>query len=54
MSTVRGDDHRELASAVAAKGARLVECPVNGTVTPGRDGTLVGFAGGTPGAFAEA
>jgi 3-hydroxyisobutyrate dehydrogenase len=54
MSTVRGDDHRTLASGVEAKGARLLECPVSGTVKPARDGTLVGFAGGTPEAFAAA
>lgn len=54
MSTVRGDDHRALASAVEAKGARLLECPVSGTVKPAHDGTLVGFAGGTPEAFADA
>lgn len=54
MSTVRGDDHLALASTVAAKGARLIECPVSGTVTPARDGRLVGFAGGAPQAFTEA
>jgi 3-hydroxyisobutyrate dehydrogenase len=54
MSTVRGADHLALASTVAAKGARLIECPVSGTVTPARDGTLVGFAGGTPEDFTEA
>jgi 3-hydroxyisobutyrate dehydrogenase len=54
MSTVRGDDHQALVSAVTAKGARLLECPVSGTVTPAREGTLVGFAGGTPDAFTAA
>jgi len=54
MSTVRGDDHRALAPKVAAKGAALIECPVSGTVKPAREGTLVGFAGGTPEAFTEA
>jgi 3-hydroxyisobutyrate dehydrogenase len=54
MSTVRGVDHVALASTVAARGARLIECPVSGTVTPAREGTLVGFAGGTPEAFAKA
>src|SRR4029077_1632682 len=54
MSTVRGDDHRALAPNVAAKGAALIECPVSGTVKPAREGTLVGFAGGTPEAFTEA
>jgi 3-hydroxyisobutyrate dehydrogenase len=54
MSTVRGDDHRALAPKVEAKRALLLECPVSGTVKPARDGTLVGFAGGTPDAFAVA
>jgi len=54
MSTVRGDDHRALAPKAAAKGAALIECPVSGTVKPAREGTLVGFAGGTPEAFTEA
>jgi 3-hydroxyisobutyrate dehydrogenase len=54
MSTVRGDDHRALAPKVAAKGAALIECPVSGTVKPAREGTLVGFAGGTPEAFTDA
>jgi 3-hydroxyisobutyrate dehydrogenase len=54
MSTVRGDDHRALAPKVAAKGAVLIECPVSGTVKPAREGNLVGFAGGTPEAFADA
>jgi 3-hydroxyisobutyrate dehydrogenase len=54
MSTVRAEDHLALVSAAAAKSAHLLECPVSGTVTPAREGTLVGFAGGTPEAFAEA
>jgi 3-hydroxyisobutyrate dehydrogenase len=54
MSTVRADDHRALASKVAAKDAALLECPVSGTVRPAREGKLVGFAGGTPEAFAAA
>ena len=54
MSTVRGDDHRALAPKVAAKEAVLIECPVSGTVKPAREGTLFGFAGGTPEAFTDA
>jgi 3-hydroxyisobutyrate dehydrogenase len=54
MSTVRGSDHRALAPKVEAKGALLLECPVSGTVKPAREGTLFGFAAGTPQAFAEA
>jgi len=54
MSTVRAGDHRALASNVAAREAVLLECPVSGTVRPAREGKLVGFAGGTPEAFAAA
>src|SRR5258706_9375962 len=54
MSTVRGDDHRVLLPKVAAREAVLLECPVSGTVRPAREGKLVGFAGGTPEAFAAA
>ena len=53
MSTVRGSDHRALAPTVEAAGALLLECPVSGTVKPAREGTLLGFAAGTPKAFAE-
>ena len=54
MSTVRGSDHLALAPKIETNGALLVECPVSGTVKPAREGTLVGFAAGTPEAFAEA
>jgi 3-hydroxyisobutyrate dehydrogenase len=54
MSTVRGVDHLALDAKVATKGALLLECPVSGTVKPAREGTLVGFAAGTPEAFTEA
>ena len=54
MSTVRGTEHQALAPKIEAKGALLLECPVSGTVKPAREGTLVGFAGGTPKAFAKA
>jgi 3-hydroxyisobutyrate dehydrogenase len=54
MSTVRGSDHQALAPKVEAKGARLLECPVSGTVQPAREGKLLGFAAGTPEAFTQA
>lgn len=54
MSTVRGREHRALEPEVKSKGARLLECPVSGTVKPAREGTLVGFAGGTAEAFTAA
>ena len=54
MSTVRGDSHCALAPAAAARGAMFLECPVSGTVGPAEEGKLVGFAGGTPEAFALA
>jgi 3-hydroxyisobutyrate dehydrogenase len=54
MSTVRGSDHQALAPSVEAKGALLLECPVSGTVKPAREGTLLGFAAGTPEAFMQA
>jgi 3-hydroxyisobutyrate dehydrogenase len=54
MSTVRGADHRALAPRVDVNGAYFLECPVSGTVQPAREGKLVGFAGGTPVAFAKA
>jgi 3-hydroxyisobutyrate dehydrogenase len=46
MSTVRPEVERALAADVKAKGARMVDCPVGGTITPARDGKLFGFAGG--------
>ncbi|HXF66714.1 MAG TPA: NAD(P)-dependent oxidoreductase [Burkholderiales bacterium] len=46
MSTVRPEVQVALASAVRAKGAAPVECPVGGTVGPAREGKLIGFAGG--------
>lgn len=46
MSTVRPEVERALAKDVAAKGARVVDCPVGGTVGPAREGKLVGFVGG--------
>jgi 3-hydroxyisobutyrate dehydrogenase len=46
MSTVRPDVERNLAQAINAKGAFLIDCPVGGTVGPARDGKLLGFVGG--------
>ena len=54
MSTVRGAEHTALVDRVQAKDALFLECPVSGTVKPAREGTLVGFAGGMPQAFAAA
>jgi len=46
MSTVRPETQRNLAKAVNAKGAFLIDCPVGGTVGPARDGKLLGLVGG--------
>jgi 3-hydroxyisobutyrate dehydrogenase len=46
MSTVRPEVERKLAGDVAAKGARMIECPVGGTTGPAREGRLLGFVGG--------
>jgi 3-hydroxyisobutyrate dehydrogenase len=46
MSTVRPEVERALAADVLAKGARMVDCPVGGTITPAREGKLFGFVGG--------
>ena len=46
MSTVRPEVERALAADVQAKGARMVDCPVGGTITPAREGRLFGFVGG--------
>ena len=46
MSTVSSATERELAPAVAARGAALVECPVGGSTAPAREGKLFGFLGG--------
>ena len=46
MSTVRPDTQIALAKKITAQGGALVECPVGGTVTPARDGKLLGLVGG--------
>lgn len=48
MSTVRPETERNLARAVKAKGAFMIDCPVGGTVGPARDGKLLGLVGGDP------
>ena len=46
MSTVRPSTERALAASIQSKGARMVECPVGGTVGPAREGKLLGLVGG--------
>ena len=46
MSTVQPETEIALANEARAKGAAFVECPVGGTVTPARQGKLLGLAGG--------
>jgi 3-hydroxyisobutyrate dehydrogenase-like beta-hydroxyacid dehydrogenase len=46
MSTLRPATGRELAPLVAARGARLIEAPVLGTIPSVRDGKLLALVGG--------
>lgn len=46
MSTLQPITGRELAPLVEAKGARLIEAPVLGTIPSARDGKLFALAGG--------
>lgn len=46
MSTLRPATHRELSPLVAAKGARLIDAPVMGSIPTVRDGKLLVLAGG--------
>ena len=48
MSTLQPMTGRELASLVEAKGARLIESPVLGTIPQVRDGKLFALVGGRP------
>jgi 3-hydroxyisobutyrate dehydrogenase len=48
MSTVAPKVATDLAPKVRAKGAALVECPVGGSITPARQGKLVGLMGAEP------
>jgi len=54
MSTVLPETAAGLARDVAAAGGLFVDCPVGGTVTPAREGKLLGMAGGTAEAYARA
>jgi 3-hydroxyisobutyrate dehydrogenase len=47
MSTLQPATVRELAPAIEAHGARIVDAPVLGTIPNVRDGTLVALLGGT-------
>jgi 3-hydroxyisobutyrate dehydrogenase len=48
MSTLQPMTGRELAPLVAAKGARLIESPVLGSIPTVREGKLLSLAGGAP------
>jgi 3-hydroxyisobutyrate dehydrogenase len=48
MSTVLPAAEVKLASAVRAKGAAFVECPVGGSTGPARQGKLIGLVGAEP------
>lgn len=54
MSTVRPETPVQLARAVQAKGAALVDCPVGGSTVPAREGKLIGFVGGAAADVARA
>jgi 3-hydroxyisobutyrate dehydrogenase len=54
MSTVSPGTHDRIAPIMAARGAAFIECPVSGSVSAVRSGTLVGFAGGDAAAVARA
>lgn len=47
MSTIRTTTIDRLRPQVEAAGARLVDCPVSGTVEPARNGQLIGLVGGS-------
>jgi 3-hydroxyisobutyrate dehydrogenase len=48
MSTLQPMTGRELAPLVEARGARLIEAPVLGTIPQARNGTLFAMVGGQP------
>jgi 3-hydroxyisobutyrate dehydrogenase len=48
MSTLQPATHRELAPLVKAKGARLVDSPVMGSIPTVREGKLLALLGGEP------
>ena len=54
MSTVTPGAHRRIAPAMTSLNAAFIECPVSGSISTARSGTLVGFAGGEAPEFARA
>jgi 3-hydroxyisobutyrate dehydrogenase len=54
MSTLQPATVRELAPVVEARGARIVDAPVLGTIPNVRDGSLVALLGGAPDDVARA
>jgi 3-hydroxyisobutyrate dehydrogenase len=54
MSTVPSAVERSLAPSVERKVARMVDCPVGGSVGPAREGKLIGFLGGADADVARA
>lgn len=48
MSTLQPATHRELAPLVKAKGARMVDSPVMGSIPTVREGKLLALVGGEP------
>src|SRR5581483_11330061 len=54
MSTVLPATSVALAEKVRARGAAFVECPVGGTITPARQGKLLGLMGAEPADAARA
>ncbi|MEA3193213.1 MAG: 3-hydroxyisobutyrate dehydrogenase [Betaproteobacteria bacterium] len=54
MSTVRPDVQKALSQRVFSRGAKMVECPVGGTIGPAKEGKLFGFVGGEPADVARA
>lgn len=54
MSTVLPDESRAVAARIMAAGGDFVDCPVGGTVAPALKGQLLGMAGGSDAAFAQA
>jgi len=48
MSTVQPHVAQALAADLKVMGARMLDCPVGGTVGPAREGKLLGLVGGAP------
>lgn len=46
MSTIRPQTTERIAAGAREAGGRFVECPVGGSVTPARNGQLLGLVGG--------